>query len=76
MKFLAGLVSCNLHGSCAKTRKLMWRPTSISELVKRVAIVLINQNSKKKMHVAGKDLNGIIEVHGNNHTTTPSSFCY
>ena len=38
---------CNLHGSCAPTRKQMWRPTLISELVKRVAVVLINQNSKK-----------------------------
>ena len=39
---------CYLHGSCAPTRKQMWRPTLISELVKRVAVVLINQNSKKK----------------------------
>ena len=38
---------CYLHGSCAPTRKQMWRPTLISELVKRVAVVLINQNSKK-----------------------------
>ena len=39
---------CYLHGSCAPTRKQMWRSTLISELVKRVAVVLINQNSKKK----------------------------
>lgn len=65
---------CYLHGSCAPTRKQMWRPTSISELVKRVAVVLINKKKKQeKIHVAGKDLNGIIELHCNDYTTTPSS---
>lgn len=45
---------CYIHGSCATTRKQMWRPTSICELVKRIAVVLINKKKARKNTCCGQ----------------------
>ena len=55
-----------------RTGSRQLRPTSISELVKQVAVVLSNQNLKKKLHVLSKNLNGINELQFTDSNSTPS----
>ena len=55
-----------------RTGSQQLRPTSISELVKQVAVVLSNQNVKKKLHVLSKNLKGIIKLQFTDSNSTPS----
>ena len=55
-----------------RTGSRQLRPTSISELVKQIAVVLSNQNVKKKLHVLSKNLKGIIKLQFTDSNSTPS----